>query len=87
MSKPMIVEGRVSQVGFYSDCVPTLIILIKKELLVSVDFPLNERITVTFEANRRRFSAGIRTTEKIMITNYVQIFLMKLVECSDSSLI
>lgn len=65
MSKSVIVEGRVNQVGFYTDCVPTLAVLFKKEQVLELGLPQTGRIEVTLVAGERKYSAGIRTTEKM----------------------
>lgn len=62
MSEILIVEGGVSTVGYYSDCVPTLVVRFKKEKIAVFDFSLNRRIDVTLLANGRKYFAGLRTS-------------------------
>ncbi len=66
MTKPLTVEGRVNQVGFYSDCVPTLAIMFKKEQVLELGLPQTGRIEVTLVVGERKYAAGIRTTEKMV---------------------
>lgn len=57
--------GRVNQVGFYGDCVPTLAILFAKTDQIASIFPPGIRIEMNLDIEGQRFKAGFRTTDSM----------------------
>lgn len=63
--KSLTAVGRVNQVGFYGDCIPTLAILFSKNDDFKSIFPPGNRVEMTLVINGARYRAGLRTTEKM----------------------
>lgn len=61
----LTVIGRVNQVGYYGDCIPTLVILFAKDDNSKALFPSGERLEMTLVVEGERYRAGLRTTDKM----------------------
>jgi hypothetical protein len=56
--------GTVTRIGFYQDTLPKLIITVKKHGLLALPFRNGERVPVTLAIDGKRFTAGVRTTDR-----------------------
>ena len=61
---PAVLAGTVTRVGYYRDTLPQLIIVVRKEEAMAIPFRDGERVSVPFVINGKRFTAGIRTTNR-----------------------
>jgi hypothetical protein len=64
MVLPAVLPGTVTRVGYYRDTLPLLIITVRKEEATAIPFRDGERVPVPFVINGKRFTAGIRTTNR-----------------------
>jgi hypothetical protein len=64
MVLPVVLLGTVTRVGYYRDTLPQLIITVRKEEAMAMPFRDGVRVPVPFVINGKRFTAGIRTTNR-----------------------
>lgn len=79
---PIFLDGAVVRIGYYSDTLPRLIIIMNKERLKSFKFADGERTPVTLAVLGAEYRAGVRTTARsvsVMISPDV-------VDCSGNRL-
>lgn len=81
-TSPIFLDGAVVRIGYYSDTLPRLIIIMSKERLKSFEFADDERTPVTLAVLGAEYRAGVRTTARsvsVMISPDV-------VDCSGNRL-
>lgn len=66
MVLPAVVPGTITRIGYYRDCLPKLVITVKKNQW-ALPFREGERVSMPLVINGERFTAGIRSTPRSAI--------------------